>query len=119
MKKRFLVYHVYDVDGGFGDAVGQKDCVGMIEATDEEATRYVEKYSRQYTYDHPYSALTAGTIVLEELPQLLDLDKDPIPDCRNWDNDPGCEDDNETDEYIRRLCGDPYPDPYPDDPYLD
>lgn len=110
MKKRFLVYHAYDVDGGFGDAVGQKDCVGMIEATDEEASKYVEKYSRQYTYDHPYSALTAGTIVLEELPQLLDLDKDPIPDCRNWGYDFSHEDDNETEEYLRWCMQDPYPD---------
>ena len=38
-----MIYHVYDVDGGFGDSVTEEKLIGMT--TDEKlAYAYVEKY---------------------------------------------------------------------------
>lgn len=66
-KKLFAVFHEYDVDGGFGDAVGTSDFVGCIYATDEEAKAYLEKWDKPKVYAHPYSDLYCFGVKLEEV----------------------------------------------------
>lgn len=71
----FGVYHEYYVDGGFGDAVPSRDLVGLC-STKEEADEYVLAWDDEYVYDVPYSVLTCGALVAEEL-GFLDIRKAP------------------------------------------
>lgn len=73
------VFHVFEVDGGFGDAIDNEELVGVT--TDlHEAESFVEKYSLGGAiYDIPYCALTMGTLEIRELNKLSD--KNPY---ENW-----------------------------------
>lgn len=62
----YIVKHVYDVDGGFGDAIGNEDVLcGFMDKSEAEA--FVSKYSNRHVYDRPYNDLECGILVLEEL----------------------------------------------------
>lgn len=74
--KLFGVYHEWDTDGGFGDAVGQKDLIGVTNS-EEEAKAYVEKWSNDHIYDKPYDYLHCGLLIYEELPMLGSIDEEP------------------------------------------
>ena len=67
MKKLWNIYHVYDVDGGCGDAVEVRQLVGTILATDEDIDKFVEHWNHPRVYDKPYADLTEHTIVKEEV----------------------------------------------------
>ena len=71
MKTIFGVFHVYDVDGGFGDAVGCKDLLCVF-ASKEEANAFVKTYSKPHIYEVPYLELECGRLVVEELPTAMD-----------------------------------------------
>lgn len=64
--KVYIVKHVYDEDGGFGDAIGVENvlCGFMSEA---EAESFVSKYAKPHIYDRPYADLWCGELVVEEL----------------------------------------------------
>lgn len=76
MKKLFGVYHEYEVDGGFGDAVGQRDLIGVTDDEDE-AKAYVNKWSNDHVYDKPYDELYCGLLTYDELPMLGSIDEEP------------------------------------------
>lgn len=63
----FGVFHKYDVDGGFGDAVSERDLICVFK-TAEEANDFVEKYEKPHVYDVPYCELYCGTLEVQELP---------------------------------------------------
>lgn len=63
------VYHVYDVDGGFGDSIGQQDLITIFE-TEDEAKEYVERWTDPYTYEIPYAELTCGELRYKKLPAI-------------------------------------------------
>lgn len=66
------VFHIFDVDGGFGDAVDTEELIGVTSDL-SEAERFVEKYSLGGAiYDIPYSALTMGSLEIRELNKLSD-----------------------------------------------
>lgn len=69
----FLVYHVYDVDGGFGDAISKKDLVAAFK-TEDLAKQFVEKYSNDEVYEIPYDELHSGLLVYEPLEVFESLD---------------------------------------------
>ena len=72
-KKLWNVFHGYDVDGGFGDAVWSENLVGTVEATDEEMEAFLQKWNRPEIYEHPYDDLTCHSIRVEEVTvQTLD-----------------------------------------------
>lgn len=64
--KVYIVKHVYDVDGGFGDAIGEEDVLCGF-ASKAEAEAFVSAYERPHVYDRPYNDLWCGTLVVEEL----------------------------------------------------
>ena len=66
-KKLWNVIHLYDEDGGFGDAISEEELVCTIYATDEEAKAFEEKYDKPYVYDRPYASLSCHGIYLEEV----------------------------------------------------
>ncbi len=52
--KIYNVVHVYDKEGGFGDAVRTEEFVAAFENA-EDAQAFVEKYSKPYVYDRDRS----------------------------------------------------------------
>ena len=83
MKTIYLIKHYYDVDGGFGDAVGQEEIIGATK-NKEKAEEYVRRYNNPVVYDSPYSDLYHHALGIEELQvKKLDLDKCPWGD--DWE----------------------------------
>jgi len=73
--KTYSVFHNYDVDGGFGDAVSCTDLVAIFESK-VDAEAYVEKYSNPHVYDKPYTELWAGELHIEESEIIMHKDFD-------------------------------------------
>lgn len=67
----FGVFHKYDTDGGFGDAIPQKDLICIFDSL-EKAEEFKKKYEDPHVYDHPYADLECGELVIEELPTTYD-----------------------------------------------
>ena len=66
------VFHIFDVDGGFGDAIDNEELIGVT-ADLNEAKNFVEKYSLEgAVYDIPYAALSMGKLEIRELKELSD-----------------------------------------------
>jgi hypothetical protein len=65
----YIVKHVYEVDGGFGDAVGVEDVLCGF-ASKAEAETFVSKYANPHIYDRPYANLTCGELVVEKLTMI-------------------------------------------------
>lgn len=66
MKTIYNVYHHYDVDGGFGDAISQKDLLFTTDSK-EVADAFVSKYDNDHVYDIPYAKLYRGALRIEEV----------------------------------------------------
>lgn len=73
--KVYNVYHTYDEDGGFGDAVSCTELVVSFE-DEEDAKAFVEKYSNPHIYDRPYANLWEGRLSYEEIEVVLHKDFD-------------------------------------------
>lgn len=73
------IFHCYEVDGGFGDAVLMEDLL-FVTDSEEIAKAYVEKWSHPYIYDRPYSYLTCGELRYGQLEQLYtgEIDQSPM-----------------------------------------
>lgn len=72
-KKLWNVFHCYDVDGGFGDAIPAEDLVGTVEATDEEMEAFLQKWNQPEVYEHPYADLECHFVqAVEVTVQTLD-----------------------------------------------
>lgn len=69
--KIYNVFHCYDEDGGYGDAIGVTDLVAVF-SNEEEAEKYVEKYSKPHVYAHPYSYLYTGELYVSEGQTVFD-----------------------------------------------
>lgn len=67
----FGVFHKYDTDGGFGDAITQKDLICIFDSL-EKAEEFKKKYENPHVYDSPYADLECGELVIEELPTTYD-----------------------------------------------
>ena len=65
----FGIYHGYDVDGGFGDAVCQEDLL-FVSNSKETAEAYAKKWDNSHVYDKPYANLYCGELFVKELPPL-------------------------------------------------
>lgn len=62
----YNVYHLYDVDGGIGDAVYQKDLLFTTDSK-EIADTFVSKYDNSHVYAIPYAKLYQGALRVEEI----------------------------------------------------
>lgn len=62
----YQVLHYYDVDGGFGDAVGCSDVIACFES-EADAKAFCEKWDRTHVYDVPYAELECGTLGIVEM----------------------------------------------------
>ena len=66
VKKIYVIKHLYDEDGGFGDSVPVSEVIGFC-TSKAKAQKYVEKYENEHIYASPYSELYCGALVIEEL----------------------------------------------------
>ena len=64
------IFHCYDVDGGFGDAIPNRDLLFIINGTEEDAKAYCEKWSKPHIYDRPYAALQIGRLWYKQIMQV-------------------------------------------------
>ena len=68
------VFHIYDVDGGFGDAIECEDLICVFK-TMEEATAFAEANANPHIYDSPYADLKCGQLEVRLLPTVVDRDQ--------------------------------------------
>lgn len=78
----YIIKHVYDVDGGFGDAIEREDIVGIVDCTKAELDTFLKEYDKPIVYDEPYAYLTCHTLIAEEIKvkTLASIEKDPYGD---------------------------------------
>lgn len=89
MSHLYSIFHAYDLDGGFGDAVPTEDLVGVVEATEEEITKFLEVWDKPRIYDRPYSDLRehnvyAKKVLIQDLNEIRPYD----PFTRDWPDMP-------------------------------
>ena len=78
--KVFQVIHEYELDGGYGDAVGCEEVVAVFE-NEEDAKAFVKRFARPHIYDKPYDYLTCGELSISEVEIVLHKDFN----LENWD----------------------------------
>jgi hypothetical protein len=85
--KVYNVYHHYDVDGGFGDAIGKSVLVATFES-EVDANAFVEKYHSPYVYDRPYASLYCNSLSVSEMEIIthaeFDINKTPDSYGTTW-----------------------------------
>lgn len=97
MKKIYNVVHHYDVDGGFGDSISQKEI--LFTTSDKEvAEKFIDKYSNDHIYDVPYSELHRGLLKVEEL-QVIEFWSDIPKEIIEWGEKNEKESDYNPDDY--------------------
>ena len=69
----FGIYHEYDVDGGYGDAIPERRLI-LVTEDEETAMEYVKRWSEERVYYTPYDDLYCGRLVYDELPRLITRD---------------------------------------------
>ena len=74
MKEIYQVVHVFDVDGGFGDAIEEQETLVTFDNLDD-AKKFVERYSNPFVYDHPYADLHCGELVIHTYQVLTSMDE--------------------------------------------
>lgn len=64
--KIYEIIHEYDTDGGFGDAIGEYESLGLF-SSKLEADKIVETLSpKPLAYDKPYDTLYFGLVYIKE-----------------------------------------------------
>ena len=86
MKTIYDVIHIYDEDGGFGDAVTCEEKILTFEK-EEDADKFVELFSKERVYDKPYMKLYCGTLEVREsevldTPNIEELGKQFLADLK-------------------------------------
>ena len=85
MKKVYLVFHEFTVDGGFGDAI---PCEDFIMAFDnlEDAQTFVERFSKPHAYEKPYDTLYCGELFIRniDVPTHDEIDFDKVDTEGFW-----------------------------------
>ena len=71
MDKMYGVFHIYDEDGGFGDAIRQEQLICIFDS-EEKAIAFKEKYENPHDYAMPYDFLYCGELEVRELPTTYD-----------------------------------------------
>jgi len=61
----YNVVHIYDTEGGFGDAVREERVVESFEKK-EDAEQFIREFSDPKIYAIPYHSLACGWLVIRE-----------------------------------------------------
>ena len=62
----YIVVHMYDVDGGIGDAIVREDVICGF-PTKKEALDFADRYNNPHVYETPYDDLWCGMLEVREL----------------------------------------------------
>ena len=73
MNKVYGVFHCWDDDGGFGDAIRIRDLICIFNSK-KKAEAFKEKYQNPHEYSEPYDVLYCGDLQIEELPTTYNTD---------------------------------------------
>ena len=87
--KIYQVFHAYDVDGGFGDAVPNVDLIETF-VSKEDAKDFVERFANPHIYDKPYASLECGNLYIRESEALTHNDYSTKEFKEFWWNRPQC-----------------------------
>lgn len=75
--KAYGVFHLFDEDGGFGDAIEQSELLDIYEIK-KDAEAFITKYENPHVYE---TGLKCGVLKLDEINIILhkdfDLEKEP------------------------------------------
>ena len=82
MKKLYMILHIYDVDGGYGDSVTVEKTLCVTE-NEQEAQEYVKKYSKPEVYEKPYDELYCHELIIKEI-EFKPLDMNTNPFENDW-----------------------------------
>lgn len=64
--KIYEIIHEFDEDGGFGDAIGEYESLGLF-SSKQEAEKIVDALSaKPLAYDRPYDTLYFGLVYIKE-----------------------------------------------------
>lgn len=74
--KIYQVIHLFDVDGGIGDAVKKEEIIATF-SNKNVAEDFVKKYNNPHIYDTPYAALYCGRLIIKDI-EVLDNDSAKI-----------------------------------------
>ena len=106
MSKIYVVKHIYDVDGGYGDAVYNEEIV-FITSNKEEAEAWVEHWDHSFTYNTPYAELTCCSFSVEEMDVMDHIDIHTPPTKFESFSDVGHIGEIENDDYEDITLTDP------------
>lgn len=85
--KVYQVFHLYDEDGGFGDAIPQEQIL-ITFGNLEDANAFVKRFENPHVYDHPYQDLHCGKLIVMESDVIekggLDLDEFEKNEAKNF-----------------------------------
>ena len=68
----YAVYHVYETEGEFGDAIGQEELVALCD-NETLAKEWAKKFDRTHVYDKSYDELHCGTLLVRSLNDIFVL----------------------------------------------
>ena len=102
MKETYLILHVYDVDGGFGNSVAVDMPIGVVDSEDD-AKEYIERWNNDHVYDIPYSDLHCGGLTYEKLTHIHNLHLPPYEynELVSWAFDTKDSDYNNASDYVK------------------
>lgn len=107
----YQVIHTYDVDGGFGDAVGCEDVIATFEKA-EDAEAFVNRYSNGHVYDIPYAELEQGSLYYKAVDIIshkeFDLERTGFDLLYNDEAFDKCFEDMDDETYVRLSGKKPY-----------
>lgn len=66
-KNMYAIFHSYETDGGFGDAVDIEDLLFFTMATQEEVCAFCAEHDKWYVYSKPYAELHKGGITYRKV----------------------------------------------------
>lgn len=81
----YQVFHDYDADGGFGDAIPQSKELVCFESEDDAKT-FVNRFEKPHVYDIPYAELACGYLRVEKIEAISHekFDVDKIDTSQFW-----------------------------------
>lgn len=63
--KIYSIYHIYEVDGGFGDSILKEEHVITLES-ETDAKEFIDKYNHPYAYDKIYDEMYCNKYTIRE-----------------------------------------------------
>lgn len=81
----YQIFHIYDVDGGFGDPIEQTELVATVEATEEQIAEFIKTWDKPRVYERPFGALYEHHVIAKpvevcDINGLVPYD----PETRDW-----------------------------------